>query len=107
MRKNTSCTSLSCSWIAPTCKKVDYAPITDIKFRSLKRSREMSDHSHNSSSSNPVSISSGEIVTTKEEVETFYQSLSKTDTKPAILSLVLDFVMDTFQESSVGDYQNL
>ena len=32
MMKNTSCTSVPCSWLAPSCSKIEYAPISQIDF---------------------------------------------------------------------------
>ena len=39
-RKNTSCTSTSCTWLVPILKKVEYAPICDIDFTTPQKRRK-------------------------------------------------------------------
>ena len=41
MRKDTSCTSGLCSWLSPSCSKVEYAPISDIDFRTQRKKRRV------------------------------------------------------------------
>ena len=40
-RKNTSCTSTSCTWLVPSLKKVEYAPICDIDFTTPQKRRKI------------------------------------------------------------------
>ena len=94
IRKNTSCTSTACSWLAPRLKKIEYAPICDIDFTTPQKKRKMLEN-HTScpliatSSSSPSTMSSNQIDRpTEEEVETLLKNLSKCETKPALLSLV-------------------
>ena len=41
IRKDASCTSGLCSWLSPSCRKVEYAPISDIDFRTYKKKRRI------------------------------------------------------------------
>ena len=38
--KSTACTSGPCSWSVPSCKKVEYAPISDIDFKTPRKKEE-------------------------------------------------------------------
>ena len=40
IRKNTSCTSPSCTWLAPSVKKAEYAPICVLLILQLLRNEE-------------------------------------------------------------------
>ena len=83
MRKNTSCTSGPCSWLLPGCRKVEYAPISDIDFRSSRKKRRIVESG--SCKSEPGVCKD---LPTDEEMAKFYGNLSQSGIKSAILSLV-------------------
>ena len=84
MMKNTSCTSLPCSWLSPRMVNVDYAPIARIDFStpSTKRKKVTQE----------VSSEVTEFIDTpspsEDELKMFYDDLAQSKTKPAILSII-------------------
>ena len=94
--KSTACTSGPCSWSVPSCKKVEYAPISDIDFKTPRKKRRMLESSANvdfSGSSTAVPPSSVKSPT-DEELGAFYYNLSQSGTKSSILSLVPQYCND-------------
>ena len=86
--KDTACSSHPCEWLSPNFKNVNYAPICNIDFSAptAKRKRIFYEGKENESlflnSSNCVKIAPP---ASKDELEAFYNVLSKTG-KPAIYS---------------------
>ena len=93
MMKNTSCTSLPCSWLAPSCK-IEYALISKIDFTTPQKKRKLTESS--STSSDHAFPATTNIVEepTEAELEGFLGELSKTGIKASILSIVPNFCDD-------------
>ena len=91
MKKDISCTSAPCSWLPPGCKKVEYAPISDIDFRTHRKTSIV--EASSSSSSTTDSASSGILSPTDDELARFYNDLLGSSTKSAILSIILTIVL--------------
>ena len=89
-RKNTSCTSTSCTWLVPSLKKVEYAPICDIDFTTPQKRRKTIEG--NLSCSLCTTSSSlkdeGAEKPTEEELEMLYKKLSECKKMPSLLSIV-------------------
>ena len=101
-RKDTSCTSGPCSWLSPSCRKVEYAPISDIDFRTKKRRVECQPSKCSGTSSACCSSSICISSPTDEEMSTFYNSLSQSGTKCAILSLLPQYCDDYIPRMGKG-----
>ena len=100
-----TCTQQACKWILPSfSKNVEYLPIADIDFTSASNKKRKLDSvidSTDASSSmkvNHVDVRSKNLPS-YEEMNCFYERLSKSKSKPAILSLV-DPYSDNYVPSS-------
>ena len=82
-----TCTQRKCEWILPSFQKdVEYLPIKDIDFTSAKGKKRKLDDSIDCNMPNKGTVSNRSTVTpSNEDYECFYEHLSKTGTKPAIL----------------------
>ena len=89
IRKNTSCTSNPCSWLAPSIRKVAYAPVCKIDFTTPQKKRSMDDDS-TCSPLPPAKFVTNVKEPTVEELERLYKQFSECERKPA-LSIVPDF----------------
>ena len=94
--KQTS-TQRKCEWILPSFQKdVEYLPIKEIDFTSaIGKKRKLDELIDSSVSENQVSVAPqqalplpAKLSPTAENYDSFYEQLSETDTKPAILSLI-------------------
>ena len=86
-----SCTQRKCEWILPSFQKdVEYLPIKDIDFTSVKGKKRKLNESIDGSVPKKSSVSNprSTVSPSNEEYDLFYEQLSKTGTKPAILSLI-------------------
>ena len=116
-----SCTQVKCTWILPTyVKQVDYARIKDIDFTSAKKLKENLDKlienfdpgkpSQSTIPKNPAPRKLKEEVQkpTAEELQQFYDSLSKCKNKPVCLSLINPhndaFVSKTREVKPITDF---
>ena len=95
MRGQETCTQQMCQWILPSFQKnVEYLPIASIDFTSAYTKKRKLDNALddlNAATSQQMQVN--DRVTRKElpsheEMERFYESLSKSRSKPAILSLI-------------------
>ena len=89
-QKDVSCTSQACQWLPPTLKNVKYAAISDIDFSapSTKRKRlEKKNQSEESTLLSPSNIAASEDPT-DTELDKLYETIFKTEDKPAILSII-------------------
>ena len=84
--QDTSCTSRPCSWLSPNMANVHFAPIAEIDFSSpiVKRKKMMEVDKVSQRKSLDPSVPSP----TEDELKILYDNLSKSKTKPAILSIV-------------------
>lgn len=91
---NVSCTSRPCSWLRPTMRNVNFAPISDIDFTKPKtKRRRVLENLTNSTanSSNTATITTATVPSpTKSELTVLYKSLSKAG-KPALISIIPKF----------------
>ena len=95
--KNTTCTSLPCSWLPPKFQDVTYAELSDIDFASPQAKRKKVD---NSEAGSALCRSSKVVNTpTKEELETFFKDLSAAG-RAVILSITPKF-SDSFVPMSM------
>ena len=101
MRQNTTCTSTSCSWLEPSIKKVEYAPIYEIDFTTPQTKRRKC---AGSKSSPRCSVSMLEEVEepTEEELHTFCTQLSQSEKMPSLLSIVPGFCEPYIPHSECG-----
>ena len=83
-------TSLPCSWIPQSYRSVDFSEISDIDFTTPKQKRQQSSST----------LTDGEIPRKKQltisqpssdDIDTFYEELSKSKGKPVILSLIPNY----------------
>ena len=88
--KSFSCTSMPCSWLPPSFKSVPFAAISDIDISDPERRMKASSCSEPSSSTaNTTGLQ--KLAPTKSELDELFKTLSDTDTKPVILSLVPEY----------------
>ena len=96
-----SCTQMKCSWILPNfAKEVEYARVRDINFKSAKKMKADLDATIENLSNDLQSSAGSNVFTespvqkpevpapTQAEMECFYSDLSKSKTKPVVLSLI-------------------
>ena len=93
LKGKETCTQWKCEWILPSFQKnVEYLPLKDTDFTSAKRKKRKLDESMDGNSPNQGTISSKSTVTpNNEDYESFYDNLSKSGTKPAILSILSEY----------------
>ena len=94
-----TCTQRKCEWILPSFKQnVEYLPVKDIDFTSAKGKKRKLDDAINTVSDAIVPITPqqyNKVIPIREDYDTFYEHLSRTGTKPAILSLIPEY-SDTY-----------
>ena len=85
-----TCTQRKCEWILPSFQKnVEYLPIRDSDFTSAKGKKRKLDELIDCNLPKKGAVSNRSTVTpSNEDYDSFYEHLSKTGTKPAILSLI-------------------
>ena len=94
LQGSETCTGRKCEWIMPKFQKdMQYLPIKNIDFSSAKKKKRKLDEVIEGSNStncleNDVEPAVEVPVCSKEDLESFYESLSGSNTKPAILSLI-------------------
>ena len=90
--RETSCTSEPCQWLPPSMKKVHFAPISDVDFSApgTKRKRLVNKQDQCTDTSPSASSSRSFIMTTPSdaELENLFDKLSRTNEKPALLSIL-------------------
>ena len=95
LKGKETCTQRKCEWILPSFQKnVQYLPLKDIDFTSAKGKKRKLDKSidGNSPSNGTCTISTKSTVSpSDEDYESFYENLSKSGTKPAILSILSEY----------------
>ena len=85
----TTCTQLKCSWVVPSYQAdIPYVPIGELDFTSAKtKMKELKGSELSATSTSSLQLS--KITAPSDlELDRFYDKLSQTSTKPAILSLV-------------------
>ena len=92
-QKYVSCTSQACQWLPPTLKDVKYAAISDIDFFAPSTKRKRLDSKNQPEESTLLSFSPpSNIAAAKEptdaELDKLYETISKTEYKPASLSII-------------------
>ena len=93
IRRNTSCTSTPCAWLAPSIRKVEYAPISEIDFTTPQKRRktiERVDTSLTSPHTSSSLLCQGKEPS-EDETEMLFTQLSRCKTKPSLLSILPGF----------------
>lgn len=94
LQGNETCTQRKCEWIMPKFKKnMDYLPVKCIDFTSAKGKKKKLDEAiEGSTMLDCLECDSGSAckisLCSAEDLDIFYNSLSHSGTKPAILSLI-------------------
>ncbi len=88
-----TCTQQSCKWILPSFSaNVQYLPIADIDFTSAASKKRKLDDTISNVGETSSTLETVEVKRKKipscEEMDCFYERLSKSESKPAILSLI-------------------
>ena len=85
----TTCTQLKCSWVVPSYQAdIPYVPIGELDFTSAKtKMKELKGSELSATSTSSLQLSKI-TAPSDQELDRFYDKLSQTSTKPAILSLV-------------------
>ncbi len=93
LQGSETCTGRKCEWIMPKFKKdMQYLPIKEIDFSSAKMKKRKLDEAidcGDSTDLNDDKTPADKVpLCNKKELESFYDSLSESNTRPAILSLI-------------------
>ena len=93
-KQSISCTSLPCSWLPPTFQSVEYAPIANIDFMTAdeKPKRKKSKTATTSTPNCQEDLTSR--TPSPEELDAFFNDLSKSGSKAVILSLTPKYCAD-------------
>ncbi len=111
VKERETCTQMKCEWVLPSyLKNIEYLPVSDIDFTSAKTKKRkldcIIDDSEslklNTSSTKPKSTS--EKLSSYDEMNVFYESLSKCGTKPAVLSLIPGYSDDYVPKSTLPEF---
>ncbi len=86
-QKNTSCTSLPCSWLPPSFRSVSFSKLADIDFDTPLVKRKKIHENTAASNEGSTLASKGIKAPTPTELDEFYKEIS-TLGKPVILSLI-------------------
>ena len=98
VKEQHSSTSLPCSWLPPSFRSVDYAPICNIDFTTPKQKRKLSVDGDEESVSSKPSYKVSKL--TDEDIDAHYENLSRLKMNPVLLSFV-----DEYSDSFVPLYE--
>ena len=111
IKEKETCTQMKCEWVLPSyLKSVEYLPVCDIDFTSAKTKKRKLDCKIDDLECPKTSTdilkpkSTSEKLPTYDEMNIFYELLSKCGTKPAILSLIPDYSDDYVPKSSLPEF---
>ena len=111
LKGNETCTQHKCEWIMPKFQKnMEYLPIKSIDFTSAKGKKKKLDEAIDNNisallvqepSESPCKVSN---LSSDEDLKALYESLSQSDTKPAILSLIPEHSSRYVPKTSLPEY---
>ena len=107
IRGKLACTQVKCAWLLPSfVKDVPYARVRDINFTSTRKLKEDLDQNIDNLGEAQAASFTGSRreltvqVPTEAEMNTFYESLNKSEIKPVALSLIKPYSHQFVSESS-------
>ncbi len=109
LNEKPTCTQQQCQWVIPAYQKsIPYARVSDIDFTSAKGKKKKIDTALSnplpSKTSTRKSVSVGISAPTDAQLEGFYKAMNECGTKPAILSVVLQYANNYTPKSSLPTY---
>ena len=109
IRGNPTCTQAKCEWVMPSfLKKIEYLPIRDIDFTSARGKKRKLDEIIDSPEAATHSQTSGRKMIVKipddSEMDTFFENLYRSSTKPVVLSGILKYSDKYVPKSSLPEF---